>query len=294
MSKSAQFLVVYAAVCWGLVGMWSRILYAVGFSFVEMAAVRSVVTAVCLFFVLIALKRENLKIRVRDFWVFALSGSVGCALCFICYFITAETVTLSATTILLYTAPYMVMIMSAILFKDRITPQKLIALLIAFTGCVMTVGLIGSGDFPLKGILSGLSAALCYALYTIFGKVALQKKYSPVTITAYTYGIAGVILIPFCDFSKIASIVGENSSVLFYLLIFGVFFTLLPYLSYMKGLQRLEASRASIIAFFEPLTAAAAGIIVYDEMLSAIKILGMALIFLALFILNWKPKSHSR
>jgi len=56
----------------------------------------------------------------------------------------------------------------------------------------------------------------------------------------------------------------------------------------MKGLEKLEPGKASIIAFVEPLTAAAAGFVVYNEMLTPLKMLGMALILLSLIILNMK------
>ena len=44
---------------------------------------------------------------------------------------------------------------------------------------------------------------------------------------------------------------------------------------YTKGLEKMEPSRAMIIAFVEPLTAAVAGVIAFDETMSLIKISGM-------------------
>jgi len=288
MTRFPQLLVIYAAVSWGLVGALSRYLSAAGFSFAEMAFIRCLIAAAGLFGYLFLKDRNAAKINLRHSWVFLFQGSVGVALCFIFYFMTANTVTLSATTILLYTAPYMVMAISAVVYREKITLQKVGALLLAFSGCVMTVGIIDRSALPLEGILTGLGAALCYALYTIFGKAGLEKGYAPVTITAYSYTVASISLIPLCNFQTVAAIIKSDNSTLFYLLIFGVFFTLLPYLSYMKGLERLDSGKASIIAFVEPLTAAAAGLFVFNELLSAIKIAGMCLILLSLIILNLK------
>ena len=292
MSKSAQFFIMYAAVSWGLVGIWSRKLTIAGFSYTEMAMARCVLSAICIFAFLLVANREKVRINIRDIWIFIATGGLGIALCYICYFNTAAIVTLSATTILLYTSPYMVMLLSALVFKEKVTLQKIGALIIAFAGCVMTVGLVDNSNLPAAGIISGLSAAFLYSLYTIFGKVALQKNYTSLTITSYSYLMASLLLIPFCDPGNIVAIACENSANLIGLLVFGIFFTLLPTISYLKGLEKLEPSRASIIAFVEPLTAAAAGIVVYNEMLSVIKVIGIALIFLALVILNWKPRSR--
>lgn len=68
---------------------------------------------------------------------------------------------------LLYTAPSIVMILSLVLFHERITVQKLIALVLAFAGCCL-VSLVG-GEHKLStiGILYGFGAGFGYALYSI-------------------------------------------------------------------------------------------------------------------------------
>jgi drug/metabolite transporter (DMT)-like permease len=184
----------------------------------------------------------------------------------------------------------MVMVLSAFVFKEKVTPQKLAALLIAFTGCVMTVGVIGGHGLPLFGVISGLGAAFFYSLYTIFSKMALLRDYHPLTATAYSYGLAGLILAPLCNWGETMRLIGENSLNVVGLLALGLLLTMLPSVSYLKGLEKLEPSRASIIAFVEPLTAAIAGIVVYSEMLSPAKVAGMGLIFLSLVILNIRKR----
>ena len=289
MNKTAQFLIIFAAFCWGLNGFWARFFSSAGLSFFEFSEVRSLTAAICIFIILLVSNRAALKIKSKDVWLFIFTGGLGYALCYVCFSYTATKLTLSATTIIVYTSPYMVMVLSAIIFKERITLRKFISLIIAFTGCVMTIGVIDNADLPAIGLMSGAATAFLYSLFTIFSKIAMQK-YKPITVTAYSFGVAGIVLLPFCDFNNIVAALGENIN-LEALLVFGLFFTMLPSLCYLKGLEKLEPSRAAIIAFFEPLTAAAAGIILYNEMLSAIKIAGMALIFLALIVLNRKQLS---
>lgn len=286
MNKTAQLLIVFAAFCWGISGIWIRFLSTAGFSYYELTASRSVIVSACMFALLFITDRPAVKINIRDIWIFVCTGGFGTVLCTIFYIYTAMKITLSATTILLYTSPYMVLLISAVVFKERITLQKAGALLIAFTGCIMTTGLIGKTHLPAIGVLTGLGAAFSYSLYTIFSKFAL-KKYKPVTIIAYSHGISFILLAPFCDFGNIMTLVGSGED-LAALLLFAIVLSLLPALCYLKGLEKLEASRASILAFVEPLTAAAAGAVVYREMLSVIKVTGIALIFLALVVLNLK------
>jgi drug/metabolite transporter (DMT)-like permease len=284
-SKSAEFLIIVAAVCWGLIGVFTRQLTSSGFSYAEIAFARSIITSLCLLMFLYITNNKNVKVNIKDIGVFVCMGGVGIALFNMFYFRTIQIITLSMACILLYTAPFMVVLMSALIFKDRITLQKICALFIAFTGCLMTVGLAGSGETSLTGLFSGLAAAFCFSQYTIFGKIAL-RKYDPFTVTAYAFGTAAILLIPFCDFGKVMTLLGESSVNTINLLIVGFFMTLIPFICYTKGLEKTEPGKAMIIAFIEPLTASITGIVVFGEMLSLVKVSGMALIFISLIILN--------
>ena len=293
MNKTSQLLVVFAATCWGTLGIFTRQMSAAGFTFAEMSASRGLIVSVCMFVFFFLTDREKMKIKPLDIWIFAVMGGVGIALYNVIYFRTMQMITLSAASALLYTSPFMVTVLSALFFKDRITPQKVAALLIAFTGCVMAVGLIGAGglatggDINMSGILFGLASALCFSQYTIFGKIALQK-YNAYTVTAYTFGMAGVSLAPFCNVGHIITLMGESSLNVVYLFAFALLMTLIPFVCYTKGLEKLEASRAMVILFVEPLTSTIAGRFVYGEMLTPVKIAGISLIFLSLIVLNLK------
>lgn len=52
------------------------------------------------------------------------------------------------------------------------------------------------------------------------------------------------------------------------------------------GLRQMEAGKASVLAFAEPMVAAVAGIVVFGEMLRVENVLGILLIFTALVVLN--------
>jgi drug/metabolite transporter (DMT)-like permease len=176
------------------------------------------------------------------------------------------------------------MILSTLVFKEKITTQKICALLIAFAGCVLTIG-IDRIDVPVIGIVTGIAAAFFFSLFTIFGKLAL-RKYDPITVSVYPYITASVILLPLCDFGNVISVLSADSINLVYLATMAIFITMIPTICYKKGLEGLEPGKVSIISFIEPLTAAVVGVILFSEMLSATRISGIALIFFALIILN--------
>jgi drug/metabolite transporter (DMT)-like permease len=165
------------------------------------------------------------------------------------------------------------------------------ALLIAFAGCVLTVGVIDTawgalGSVSPVGVAADVASAFGYAFLTIIGKFAL-KKYHPITANAYAFAVAFIMLAPFCDTVNMTALLGisvnwQN------MLALGIFMTAVPFVCYSRGLRDIEPSRASTIAFIEPFVAAVVGLITYDEMLTPLKILGMALIFVSMVILNLK------
>ena len=278
-----------AATCWGMIGMFSRPLTAAGMSVVDLAAARNIAAAVCFVLLLLILDKEKLKIKIKDIWIFVCMGLFGLVITSILYFTTINLTSLSVASILLYISPYLVMVQSALIFKEKITIQKVSALLIAFTGCVLTVGLDRT-EVPLIGIATGLLGALFLSLYTICSKFAL-KKYAPLTVSVYPVIMAGVLLIPFGDFQNIIYLAQGPNSILPNLIGLVIFITVIPTMCFMAGLSKLEPSRVSIISFVEIIAAAVVGIIVFSEMLSVTRTIGMALIFIALIILNLRRKA---
>ena len=185
---------------------------------------------------------------------------------------------------LLYTAPCFVMFMSAVFFKEKITAQKLAALALAFGGSVLVSGLAAGGISPL-GFLTGIGSGIGYATYSIFGKAAL-KKYHTFTLIFYTFAVAGVCLLPFVDIKEMAAVVTADTKTVLTALGLGVVSTFMPYIFYTTGLKRVEAGRASVLAFAEPLVATVTGIVVFHEKLRLQNAVGILLIFLAIVLLN--------
>ena len=94
-------------------------------------------------------------------------------------------------SILLYTAPSFVVVLSAILWKEPVTKKKLLALALTLVGCACVCGVFDGGlTVTFTGILLGLGAGFFYALYSVFGRYALAH-YSSMTVTVWTFLFAG-------------------------------------------------------------------------------------------------------
>lgn len=291
MKKSAPFLVLAAGILWGMMGIYVRKLTEFGMGTMEIVALRSLLTAVCLFVFMLLFKRDMLKIRLKDIWCFIGTGILSVVFFNFCYFKAITLTSLSIAAVLLYTAPTIVMILSAVLFKERITTVKVVALAITFIGCILVTGMLGDKEgLSAEGLLFGLGAGLGYALYSIFSRYAIERGYHSLTISFYTFLIAAIGTVPMVNLRIIYDVCLMDEGMILYYFLFALLTTILPYILYTKGLADLENSKAAIIASIEPVTASIVGIIMYHEKLPLNVFVGIVLILGAILVTNLKRK----
>lgn len=283
--------VCIAGICWGIIGVFTRRLSKGGLSSIQITAVRNLFATIIMLMVILMTGRDKIKIKLRDIWMFVGTGVISIALFNMCYFKALELTTMNVASILLYLAPALVMIMSVFFFKEKITLKKILSLIMAFTGCVLTTGIIGSlvggtqNVVPFIAIAAGVGSGFFYALYSIFGKVAL-KKYDTMTITFYSFLLATVGVIFFSNPSEIVMVMDADKRLVFIGMLLALISTVVPFLCYTTGLKYLEPGHASVMAFLEPMVAGICGIVLFNEVLTTENALGIIFIFLSVVLLN--------
>lgn len=280
-------LILLAGSLWGFMGLLVRSLNEVNLTSMDICFVRAAVTFVCMFLGLLIADRNAFKIRLKDIWCFIGTGAFSVAFFNYCYFKTIALTSLSVAAVLLYTAPAFVMLMSALLFKEKFTRRKLLALLLAFLGCAFVSGIIGGeGILTLSGILCGLGAGFGYALYSIFGRYALERGYGSVTISFYTFFFAMLSSLFFVDAGEIVSVALGSRQLLLKSVFLVLLVTLFPYLSYTKGLQGVENGTASVLASVEPVVATLVGVLIYKEKMTLQNVVGICLVLGSIVLIN--------
>jgi drug/metabolite transporter (DMT)-like permease len=289
MERLSYIFIIVAAMLWGMIGLFVNKLYGLGFAPLQIVSVRAIGASFMLALYLLITNKKVLKIKLNDIKYFIGTGIFSFAFFNWCLFVAIKNSSISVATILLYTAPAFVILFSTILFKEKITSIKLISLALTLLGCILVTGFFQSSDQRVStiGILAGLGSGLGYALYSIFGKYAL-KKYDPMTIPAYTFIVAAIGLIPLTNFKDIITSFSDKNALL-YSLALVLFSTVLPFIFYTKGLSKLEASKASLIATLEPVVASIIGFTVFRESISISKIIGILLVIAALIIIRERP-----
>ena len=183
--------ILAAAALWGVIGLWNRNLMAAGLSPTSIVVIRNFGGMMLLALAFAVKDRSVFRVRRAHLKYFFGTGVISVVLFTICYFSCQKICSLAVASILLYTAPSFVVVLSAILWKEPVTKKKLLALGLTLVGCALVCGLF-AGDLTvtLPGILLGLGAGFFYALYSIFGRYALDH-YGSMTVTVWTFLFAG-------------------------------------------------------------------------------------------------------
>lgn len=278
--KISLLYIICGAALWGFMGLFVRSINKGGFSSFDICFFRSSGTAVFLFIFLLIFNKNALKIYLKDIWCFIGSGLVSIVFFNYCYFTTITRTSLSIAAVLLYTSPAFVIVLSAVIFKERITLNRFIAVALAIAGCICVSGIFGesSNNLSVPVLIVGIGAGFGYALYSIFSRIAINKGYSTMTITFYTFLIASVGTIPFLSTPNLAGQVAKHPDCLLPILGLILIATVLPYMLYTTGLKNTTNTTASILACIEPMVATILGILLFNEALTLPNFIGIMLI----------------
>ena len=281
-------LVMIAGISWGLIGVFTKVIDVLGFTEMQMLFVKGVLATAVLLLITSVKDKSQLKLKNwKDIRYFIGTGIISFSFFSWAYMKAVNLTSLGVAAVLLYTAPTFVMLFSIFLFGEKMTKTKGIVLAMTFVGCILVTGLLegGAAVITWQGIGIGLAAGVGYALYSIFGTYAIKAGYGSLTISLYTFLMATIVMTFLVEPVEVVTKITEMGqwplAVSFALLT-----TVVPYLTYTKGLSGLPASKASVTATIEPVVAAILGIVVFHESVSMMKLTGIVLVLSSVVVMS--------
>lgn len=286
--KSYAYVFI-AGSLWGTIGLFVKLMQSYGSSSSYTSFLRMVLGFILL--VIITLIKDGpkaFKVNKNTLISCILLGFVCQAVYNVVYSSAVNTIGMSLSSVLLYTAPVFTSITSFLFFKEKIGKQKLFALLINIIGCVLTVtgGHFEGLSFAASGLLFGVAAGFCYSLTAIFGRLASGEG-SEFAVATYNFLFAAIFLALFHPWTTV-----ENPLNL-PLLLAGTGFALIPtalgYIFYFKGLQNItESSKVPVVASIETVIATIIGVLVFHENMRPGNIAGIACVLGSIMLMNLK------
>lgn len=283
-------LILLATIFWGIAATIAKLLFQQNIQPLEIAQTRVTFSALIILTYFLFFKRDYLKVKTRDMFMFLLLGVIGIAGSNFTYYFTIQQTNVATAILMQYMAPLLVFIYAAFTKSESLNFLKMLAALTSITGCYLVVG---GKDFSFVnisriGLLSGVASAFCWAFANVFLKIIL-KKYSVWTAILFSFIFGSIFWLlinsPANYFHKNYTI--ENWIVFF---VFAIISVLIPHSLYFNGLRFITPSRAIITGTFEPIVAIMSSFILLGDVLNFIQIVGAVLVMTAIVILQIKKE----
>lgn len=277
-----------AAILWGCLDVFAKVLLMQGINAEIMAALRSIIAFSGGLCILLLGKKLPIADPLKTIPLLALNGLFGIACFYYLLFYTIQISNVITAVFLLYTAPIFVTLLARFFYREFIDRIKIFGLGLSILGIGFLLGVYNPENIKVSklAIITGLGSALSYALLSILTKAA-QTKLDSSTVITYTLGF-GALFLSLISFQNLISV---NFSIWVWgiLLLMGIVMTLGAMNLYALSLRYIEAGRASITTTVEPLVATLLSIIFLGEGIQMLQGLGSVLIILGIALIQINP-----
>ena len=267
---------VSAMVIFGSIGIFRRY---IPLSSSGLACFRGACGSLVLF--LAGLVRRNIsteRLSLKQIVLLSVSGAV-MGVNWILLFEAYRYTTVSAATLCYYMEPTIVILLSPLLFQERITLRRGLCALTAVIGMILVSGLFTGGmpsSSDTKGILFGLGAAVLYAGVVILNKLMPGLDANRKTVIQLLS--AAIVLFPYILLTGQGSFAGLSPTGFLMLGIVGIVHTGIAYLLYFGSMDGLNAQTLALFSYLDPVTALILSALILQESLTVPGIIGAVLI----------------
>lgn len=251
------------------------------------------VTGAGLLFWIFSILGPKQKIEKRDWGRLVVCSIFGMVINMLAFFKGLQLSTPINSSVLVTVTPIIVVILSALLIKEKITWQKASGILMGFVGALLLI-LMGAEirqdapNIPLGNTLLIVNAT-AYGTYLILVK-KLIEKYHPFTLMKWLFTIAVVINSPI-TFNEVAaiqwSLIPPQAYAAIAFVIIGT--TFLTYLFNVFALTQLKASSVSAYTYLQPLIGILFALGTGKDSLNTIKILAAFLVLAGVYLASRRP-----
>lgn len=283
-------MILATGTLWGTIGLFATILNNLGMEPFTVAFYRLLTAALLLIPVMLWQGKGMSFFRIGRKGLIScfLVGLVAQAIYNACYMNAIEQGGMATASVLLYTAPVFVALTSRILFKEKLTRNVIIAIFVNICGCILTVtgGNFSDVSLSVFGIVMGVAAGFTYGMLPVISRFGADKE-APYTSAFYGQAFGALFLFFMVrPWTSSVNVLGDYRIILT-LIGFGIVPSALAYIIYYAGLSKIkETSVVPIFASVETVAASIIGLIAFHQMLSPGKILGIALVFISIIIMN--------
>lgn len=278
-------VLILGELMYGFVGLFSRYFYDLGMRSIDITFLRLFTITVVLLIVLLIAKRELLKVKPMDL-VFFVSFGVFKLLADVFYIFSIDYIPLALASVLQMMFPFYIIVLSLLLFKEKIDLKKLVAILVGFIGCTLITGnLFATGRIESMGIVAAMISGLALSVYVLGGTFSFKRGYHPATYLLFSAMLSDLIALPFIQHDLVIETI-TSLDVIPLIMGLGIVASLIPMFIEVWSARYLSPTVISIVSMVEVVSAAIIGVVAFDEVLDIFNIFGIALVLSSILIIN--------
>lgn len=238
------------------------------------------------------------KIEVYDYKRILFCAFFGVCLNMLAFFKGLSYTTPISASVIMVTAPILVLIFSSIIIRDRIPKFRILGVFIGLVGAVLLIAYgnqqEGNANQSMLGNFLVFVNAASYAMYLVLVK-GIIHKYHPIVFIKWMYLFGLFLVLPF-GFSELseANFMAIPSDILLKIGFVVVFTTCVTYLCNLYALSKLKPTTVSVFIYLQPVIATTYALIVGSDVLNIVKIGATLLIFSGVFLVTRQPQSSAK
>ena len=295
--NKATIKVLIAMLLWGSLGVFVK---NISLDSVEIAFFRGIIGSVFLGIVLFVrmqnnkkleennkLEDENKKPGKKGIIILIISG-MAIGLNWVFLFNSYNYITVANATIVYYLAPVIVIFVSPIFLKEKLTLKKVLSVICSMIGLVLIVrpGQSSSNINLTQGIINAFLAACLYASVIILNKFI--KNVDDYTKTFIQLFMASMVLLPWVIYKN--NIIFDSPKSIILIAILGIAHTGIAYCLYFSAMKELKAQSIAILGYLDPVSSVVFSIFLLKEHFFVYQLIGGVIILASAIIAEKNPK----
>ena len=284
---SPRTQIILSMLIFGTIGIFRR---WIPFPSSVVALVRSAVGLVFLL-ILRAIRREPIDRAAvkKNLWRLLIPGAM-LGINWICLFEAYNYTSVAAATMCYYMAPVFIILLSPLVFGEKITLRKGICSAVAVFGMVMVSDVLTSGLHGTKGLVFGLIAAALYSAIVIINRTLDGISGEDRTIVQFAASAA--VMLPYVLLTEDVGALHPTPLVLLLLFIVGVVHTGIAYVLYFGSIAYVPAQTAALLSYIDPVVAVLLSLLLLREPMSLPGLIGAVLVIGAMIVSELSPKAE--
>ncbi len=243
-------------------------------------------------------RSENKKFTLKQWAAVAFIGCLGYYLSSLLDFLGLQYVSAGIERLILFIYPTLVLILSAVIFKVKITQRQWFAILITYAGLLLAfwgeAGFDSSGPEFLKGAALIFACAITFACY-IVGSGRVIPAVGAVKFNSYAMTFACIAVLIHFFIVNSNSLFGMETTVYLYALAMAILGTVIPSFLVSEGIKRIGSENAAIVGSVGPVSTILQAYIFLGEPILALQIAGTVFILIGILMISKKQQPvHSK